>query len=355
MSDANTPSALGYRWPAEWEPHAATWLSWPHNRNSWPDAFEPVPGAFAEYVRTLARFEPVHILAGDGAVMTEARALVGSLPNVTLHAIPTNDAWCRDHGPTFLTSRVGAPPALIDWQYNAWGGKYPPFDLDNDVPRRIAELQGRRRFEPGIILEGGAIDGNGLGAVLTTEACLLNPNRNPHLGRADMERYLADYLGARRVIWLTGGHMVGDDTDGHVDQLARFVDPRTVVVAWEDDPRDENYEPLQRNFWELQAATDQDGLPLRVIPLPMPGPIYHEEAPETPGDEPTKTQMPASYCNFHIANGVVVVPQFDDPHDAVALEILGRLFPGREVIGLRAVDLIWGLGAYHCLSQQEPA
>ncbi len=342
-----TPAALGYRWPAEWEPHAATWLSWPHNRQSWPDAFAPVPGIFARFVQTLARFEPVHVLAGGAEVRAEAEALVGGTPNVTLHDIPTNDAWCRDHGPTFLAAPSGAPAALIDWQYNAWGGKYPPFHHDNAVPGKIAALQGRRRFDPGIILEGGAIDGNGRGTILTTEQCLLNPNRNPQLGRQDMERYLAEYLGARKVIWLTGGEMAGDDTDGHIDQLARFVGPRTVVVAWEDNPDDENYEPLQRNFWELQSHSDQDGAPLSVIPLPMPGPLLHDGDPEQ--------RMPGSYCNFHIANGVVIVPQFDDPHDRVAREILARLFPGREIIGLPAFELIWGLGAYHCLSQQEPA
>lgn len=343
----STPAALGYRWPAEWEVHAATWLSWPHKQASWPDAFAPIPPLFARFVETLARHEPVHILAGGTAVLAEARALVGHLPQVTLHDIPTNDAWCRDHGPTFLVGAADQPRALVDWEYNAWGGKYPPFELDNAVPRQIAELQGRLRFAPGIILEGGAIDGNGRGTILTTERCLLNPNRNPHLGRADMERYLADYLGARKVIWLTGGDLAGDDTDGHVDQLARFVGPHTVVVAWEDDPTDPNYEPLQRNFWELQSHTDQDGRPLQVIPLPLPRPLYHRGDPTL--------RMPGSYCNFHIANGVVVVPQFDDPHDRVACEILERLFPDREIVGLPARDLIWGLGAFHCLSQQEPA
>ena len=340
---AGSPAALGYRWPAEWEPQASTWLSWPHNRNSWPDKFEPVPPLFAQFVKTLARFETVNVLAGGDAVMAEAKSLVGGVPNVVLHDIPTNDAWCRDHGPTFLVEPPGAPPALVDWEYNAWGGKYPPFDKDNAVPGHIAALQQRRRFVPGIIMEGGGIDGNGRGTVLTTEQCLLNTNRNPKLDRSTIEQYLADYLGARKVLWLSGGDMVGDDTDGHIDQLARFVDERTVVCAWEDDPSDENYEPLQQNFWQLQSMADQDDRPLRVIPLPMPRPLFNGEQ-----------RMPGSYCNFHIANGVVIVPQFDDPHDQTAREILGRLLPGRQVIGLPALDLIWGLGAYHCLSQQEP-
>lgn len=339
-----TPASQGYRWPAEWEPHAATWLSWPHNRNSWPGKFEPVPLLFAQFVRTLARFEPVHVLAGGAEVMDEARRLVGDVPRVTLHDIPTNDAWCRDHGPSFLVGPPDLPAALVDWEYNAWGGKYPPFDRDNRVPQAIAKFQGRVVYSPGIVMEGGAIDGNGQGTILTTEQCLLNPNRNPNLGRPQIEQYLADYLGARKVLWLTGGDMAGDDTDGHIDQLARFVDARTVVAASEENPDDENYEPLQTNLAELRQMTNESGEPLRVIPLAMPRPLYHDEQ-----------RMPGSYCNFHIANGVVVVPQFDDPHDRLALETLGRLFPQRQIIGLPAVDLIWGLGAYHCLSQQEAA
>src|SRR5215469_125409 len=229
--------------PAEWEPHAATWLSWPHNRDSWPGQFAPVPGVWAELVRLLCEVESVHILAGGRAVMDEARRMVGHLPNVTLHDFPTNDAWMRDHGPTFLVSSSGAPPALVHWGYNAWGVKYPPFDKDQQVPRLVAELLGFRRFEPGTILEGGAIDVNGTGSVLTTEQCLLNPNRNGGLPRDEMARYLADYCAAPHVIWLGGG-IVGDDTDGHIDELARFVSQRTVLAAVEDDPKDPNHEPL---------------------------------------------------------------------------------------------------------------
>jgi agmatine deiminase len=338
------PAALGYRWPAEWEPHAATWLSWPRNPNTWPGKFEAIPEKFAAFVRTLAEFEPVHILAGGEAVMRQARELVGGLPIVTLHDIETNDAWCRDHGPTFLLGPQGAPPALVDWEYNAWGGKYPPFDKDNDVPRRIAGLQGRRRFAPGIVLEGGAIDGNGQGTILTTEQCLLNPNRNPQLSRSGIESHLAAYLGAKKVLWLSGGEIAGDDTDGHIDQLARFVNPTTVVAPLEPDASDENHAPLAANFRQLQKMTDQDGRPLSVVPLPMPRPKYHDGQ-----------RLPAGYCNFYIANSLVVVPQFDDPADNIAVDTLGRLFPDREVRGLDALDLVWGLGAFHCLSQQEPA
>ncbi|HVX63472.1 MAG TPA: agmatine deiminase family protein [Pirellulales bacterium] len=337
------PAALGYRMPAEWEPHAATWLSWPHNRESWPGRFEPIPGVWAELVRTLSEAEPVNILAGGEAALAEAREMVGHLPQVTLHDIPTNDAWTRDHGPTFLVGPPELPPALVHWGYNAWGGKYPPFDSDQQVPRRIAEKLGFRRFEPGIILEGGAVDPNGQGAVLTTEECLLNPNRNPQLSRAEIERYLADYLAARHVIWLGQG-IAGDDTDGHIDELARFVAPRTVVAALEDDPADVNYRPLRDNLQRLRAATDEQGRALEVVTLPMPRPVFHEQH-----------RLPACYMNFYIANGLVIVPQFDDPADRIALETLAELFPGRRVRGLRAVELAWGLGAFHCITQQQPA
>ncbi len=337
-----TPASLGYRMPAEWEPHAATWLSWPHKAESWPGKFAPIPPLYAELVQTLAQFERVNICA-SGAAKRQAEECIGEVANVFLHDVPTNDAWMRDHGPTFLVGPKNSPPALVDWGYNAWGGKYPPYNLDDAVPRRIAELTGRQRFEPGIILEGGAIDSNGRGTILTTEQCLLNPNRNPHLNRADMERYLADYLGATKVLWLGEG-IEGDDTDGHIDELARFVGPRTVVAPLEDDPSDFNHGPLKENFARLQLMTDEENRPLDVVPLPMPRPKYHDGQ-----------RLPACYCNFYIANGCVIVPQFDDDADARVLEIMGELLPGRKIIGLPAIDLVWGLGAFHCISQQEPA
>jgi len=336
-----TPASLGYHMPAEWEPHVATWLSWPHNVESWPGQFEPIPAVWAALVRTLVAFEPVHILAGAGAVYDQAQALVGHLAGVTIHDIPTNDAWARDHGPMFLTGRSGAPPALVHWGYNAWGGKYPPFDLDTQVAGKVARILGMKCFEPGIILEGGAIDVNGRGAVLTTEQCLLNPNRNPHLSRADVERYLLDYGVGRHVIWLGEG-IVGDDTDGHIDELARFVGPRTVVTALEADPADENYQALADNLRRLQTATDEQGHPLEVVTLPMPQAVYFDDR-----------RLPASYTNFYIANGIVVVPQFDCPADQVAVDTLARLFPDRQVRGLRAVELAWGLGTFHCITQQQ--
>lgn len=343
MTDPSPPAALGYRMPAEWEPHAATWLSWPHNLETWPGKFEPVPAVWAELARLLAGFEPVHILAGGEAVLASARRLVGDVPNVTLHDIPTNDAWIRDHGPTFLVGPPDLPPALVDWQYNAWGGKYPPFDEDNRVPARMADLLGRRRFEPGIVMEGGAIDVDGRGTLLTTEQCLLNPNRNPHLDRTGVERYLRDYCGVSKVLWLTEG-IAGDDTDGHIDELARFVRPGVVVAAVEEDPSDVNYRPLQKNLELLRGFRDADDRSLEVVPLPMPRPLYYND-----------TRLPASYANFYIANHLVVVPQFGDPADAEALDTLAQLFPDRKVRGLKAIDLVWGLGAFHCITQQEPA
>ncbi len=243
----------------------------------------------------------------------------------------------------FLSGPPGLPPALVDWEYNAWGGKYPPFDLDNQVPRLVAELTGRQRFSPGIILEGGAIDGDGAGTILTSEECLLNPNRNPQLGRAEIEQYLADYCAARQVIWLGRG-IAGDDTDGHIDELARFVGPRTVVCAIERNRQDDNYEPLAENFRRLTAATDAQGRPLEVIPIDLPRPLFHDGQ-----------RLPACYMNFYIANGVVLVPVFDDPADLEACDMLAALFPDRQIRPLRAVDLAWGLGAFHCITQQQPA
>jgi agmatine deiminase len=341
--EQKTPTALGYRMPAEWEPHAATWLAWPHKEESWPGKFDPIPHVFRQFVEALAPYERVNILAGEPLVIEQAQSLVGELPNVIFWNIPTDDAWIRDHGPTFLVGPPGTPHALIDWGYNAWGGKYPPFDRDDIVPRHIGRRLGRRIFEPGIILEGGAIEVNGCGTLLTTEQCLLNPNRNPQLSRTDVERYLHEYLNVTNVLWLGRG-IEGDDTDGHIDELARFVNETTVVAPLEDDKNDPNYEPLRENFDRLKSMKDERGRPLDVVPLPMPRPMHHEGQ-----------RLPACYCNFYIANGCVIVPQFDDPADAPAIDLLRSLFHGREAIGLPARDLVWGLGAFHCITQQEPA
>jgi agmatine deiminase len=242
----------------------------------------------------------------------------------------------------FLQPPPGHPPALIDWEYNAWGGKYPPFDFDNAVPGHVAKVLGMKRYSPGIILEGGSVDGNGAGTILTTTSCLLNPNRNADLPQREVEQYLADYCGAKKVLWLEG-HFAGDDTDGHIDQLARFVGPRTVVTIREDDPSDENHEPLADNIRRLESMTDQDGHPLEVVSIPLPAPKFQDEQ-----------RLPAGYCNFYIANGLVLVPTFRDPADQVAIDTLARLMPDRQVVGLDSLDLIWGLGSFHCLSQQQP-
>ncbi|NLS90698.1 MAG: agmatine deiminase family protein [Planctomycetaceae bacterium] len=335
------PAALGYRMPAEWERHAATWLSWPHNRDTWPGRFDPIPDVWRRLVEALAPQETVHVLA-SGEAREQAVAMVGAIENVIVHDVPTNDAWIRDHGPTFLVGPDGLEPALVDWEYNAWGGKYPPFDADNAVPGRIAEITGRRVFRPGIVMEGGAIDTNGEGLFLAARSCLTDPNRNPDTDTATIERYLADYLGAKRTIWIDGT-MAGDDTDGHVDQLARFVGPSTVVVPIERDPGDANYASLAATAAQLRGETDLAGRPLQVVELPMPRPVYFDE-----------TRAPACYANFYLANGLVLVPQYGDPADAEALEILAGLFPDRQAVGLPARDLVWGLGAFHCATQQEP-
>ena len=340
MSDRQTPKQLGYRWPAEWEPHVGTLLSWPHNRDSWPDKFEPVPPVYQKLVAALCEVEEVHILAAAGEVMRQAEDLVGHLPNVTLHAIPTNDAWARDHGPSFLQAPKGKPWKGVDWNYNAWGGKYPPWDDDDAVPARLGEKLGFERFQPGIVMEGGAVDGNGTGLVLTTSECLLNPNRNPHLSQEETERYLKDYLCAEKILWLHRG-IAGDDTDGHIDELARFVGPGTVVAAFEEDKSDENYEPLQENFRALEKMTGLDGQPLEVIPLRMPKAKYQDDQ-----------RLPASYCNFYIANEIVIVPTFQDSADDAACDLLQRCFPDRRIVPIDALDLVWGLGAFHCISQQ---
>jgi agmatine deiminase len=268
--------------------------------------------------------------------------MVGQIENVFLHDVPTNDAWIRDHGPTFLSGPAGRKPALVSWEYNAWGGKYPPFDADNAVPGRIAEITGRHVFHPGIVMEGGAIDSDGQGLFLAARSCLTDPNRNPGTDTQEIERYLADYLGAKRTIWIDGS-LAGDDTDGHVDQLARFVGPSTVVVPVERKVGDENYASLQRTASQLRQETDLAGRPLRVVELPMPAPVFFDG-----------NRAPACYANFYVTSRVVIVPQYDDPADEEGLEILQSVFPDRRAVGLPARDLVWGLGAFHCATQQEP-
>jgi agmatine deiminase len=344
-----TPSDLGYRMPAEWERHRGTWLSWPHKEASWPGKFDPVPRIFATMVGHLSDREEVHINVAGPDMEQGIRRLLADAGtdsgNVFFHYHPTNDAWVRDHGPIFIQRfEAGvASQAVVDWEFNAWGGKYPPYDLDDVIPTLIGDELQLPVFHPGIVLEGGSIDVNGLGALLTTEACLLNPNRNPRLSREQIEQYLRSFLGVNHILWLGDG-IVGDDTDGHVDDLTRFVDARTVVTVIEEDRGDENYEPLQDNLERLHEMTDQDGQPLRVITLPMPRPLWHEGQ-----------RLPASYANFYIANKLVLLPAYDPDRDHEAQATLQELFPEREVIAIDCTDLVWGLGAFHCVTQQWPA
>jgi agmatine deiminase len=335
--------------PAEWEPHRGTWLSWPHKQASWPGKFNPIPVLFGQMVRYLADHEEVHINVAGPAMEEEVRRLLADsgadTGNVFFHYNPTNDAWCRDHGPIFIQrdEEGHQSEAIIDWGFNAWGGKYPPYDLDDVVPTRVAAELGIPVFQPGIVLEGGSIDVNGRGTLITTEACLLNPNRNPGLPRSEIEAYLRSFLGVSHILWLGEG-IVGDDTDGHVDDLTRFVDASTVVTVVEDDPADENYEPLQENLERLSRMTDQDGRALRIVTLPMPRALWHGEQ-----------RLPASYANFYIANEIVLLPTYDTEHDHEASTTLQQLFPTREVIGINCTDLVWGLGAFHCVTQQWPS
>ena len=342
---------LGYRMPAEWEPHAATWLTWPRREGiSFPDRFDPIPGYWVRMTELLSQHEAVHINVFDDAQEAEvgellSRARMVAHERVSMHRFPAYEPWCRDHGPIFVTREVVGRRelAVVDWGYNAWGNKYPPCDLDDAVPRHVADLLGVPLFEPGMVLEGGSIEVNGRGTLLTTESCLLNPNRNPHLNRDQIEQYLCDYLGVTHILWLGDG-IVGDDTDGHIDDLARFVNPTTVVTVVEQDPADENYQVLQENIARLGTMRDQDNRPLRVVTLPMPRPAFYKQQ-----------RLPASYANFYIANSIVLLPTFDDPNDQVAQVILQELFPDRRVVGIPSLDLIWGLGAFHCVTQQQPA
>jgi agmatine deiminase len=347
--------------PAEWEPHAATWLAWPHNEGDWPGKFEPIRFVFADIVRHLAQVERVHICVEDAGMKKCARKIladVGINPGaIKFHHWATDRIWTRDSGPIFVVrkrSRNDGNPrlAITSWRFNAWA-KYPDWKNDARLPERVARelklpmwkathqnAKGQRH----IVLEGGSIDVNGRGTLLTTEECLLSQvqQRNPGVSRSALEQILGRYLGVRHVIWLGKG-IAGDDTHGHVDDIARFVGPRTVVAAVETDTDDINFRPLRDNLRRLRAARDQDGKPLRVVELPMPAPITYKGR-----------RLPASYANFYIANGLVLVPTFNDPNDRVALNTLATLFPKRKVVGIYSGDFIWGFGAMHCMTQQQP-
>ncbi len=347
-ADLTDPRRQGYRMPAEWEPHAATWLAWPHNLDTWPHDLDGVRQTWVAFIRALVPGERVHLLVNGAAAGREAATWLergGVDPGgVTFLHVPTVDVWIRDYGPTFITRAApSAALAFVDWRFNAWGLKYPDYVADDAVPRKLNEELGLPAFSPGIALEGGSIDVNGAGLCLVTEECLLNPNRNPGRGREGIEALLKTALGLDRVLWLPAG-MAGDDTDGHVDNLARFVDRETVVCVVEPDPADENHRALQENHRCLAAAADAAGRRLRVVPLPQPNPVTADGA-----------RLPASYANFYIANGVVLVPLYGGPRDRVALDTLADLFPKRRVTGIDARALILGLGGIHCVTQQQPA
>lgn len=341
-----TPVELGYRMPPEWALHQATWLSWPHNEASWPGKLEAILPIYAQAVAILLRSEPVHINVNNAAMEAQARALLadaGATGELFFHRFPTNDAWCRDHGAIFVVRDEEPQVAAIDWGYNAWGGKYPPFELDNEIPRQMAAYLDTPCFANSMVLEGGSIEVDGTGLLLTSEQCLLNPNRNPTLNQAEIEAQLGAYLGVQRILWLGEG-IVGDDTDGHVDDIARFVAPGVVLAAVEEDSSDANYHVLQENLARLHHMTDLAGRHLTVLKLPMPPPVVYEGQ-----------RLPASYANFYVANQVVLVPFFNHANDQRAQAILQQCFPEREVVGLDCTELVWGLGAWHCLTQQVPA
>lgn len=333
--------------PAEWAPHRATWLTWPQNRQTWPTQLERVRDVWIEMITVLSAHEIVSLLVDDDstrqAVTTRLRSAGAVVENVAMLQISTVDVWMRDYGPTFvMRDGAEAPLAFNDWIFNGWGGKYKEYEHDDGVARAIADILGLPVFAHPVVLEGGSIEVNGAGTCLTTEQCLLNENRNPELSRSDIEQLLKDSLGVEHVVWLGEG-IVGDDTDGHVDDIARFVDATTVVCVMEDNPNATNYRALQENFERLKDARDQRGSKLNVVTIPSPVQIYCDGAP-----------LPASYANFYIANETVLVPIFHDPHDRQALGILQELFPRRKIVGLDCTDIVAGLGAIHCVTQQEP-
>ncbi|MFZ2470671.1 MAG: agmatine deiminase family protein [Methanothrix sp.] len=342
----DTPRSLGYHMPAEWERHEAIWLSWPYDRDSFPE-IEAVEKAYTAIIKAIHESEIVNLLVKDKLaqkdVVDRLKSEKVDLHRIHFHVINYADVWFRDYGPTFVVreNEAGKSVAAVNWIFNAWGEKYAELMGDSRIGSLINDDLKMERFLPGIVMEGGSIDVNGCGTVLTTEQCLLNKNRNPSLNKEKIEGYLREYLGVQKVIWLKEG-IAGDDTDGHVDDIARFVNPTTVLCAYEDDPEDENFLPLKQNYELLCRETDQDGLPLTVIKLPMPGKVGAQR------------RLPASYANFYIGNDVVMVPVFGHRNDSVALKIIGEAFPERKVVGINCREMVHGLGTVHCISQQQP-
>jgi len=342
-----TPKSLGYHFPAEFAKHDAMWLSWPHKEESWPGKIASIYPSYTEFIKIVALTEKVCINVVDEKMKNSAIKMLhlagANMDQVQFFMHPTNDAWCRDHGPSFLINKNTNSKAIIDWNINAWGGKYPPYDLDDVIPTKIAQALQLPLFNPGIIMEGGSVDFNGAGAVLTSKCCLLNPNRNPHLNQDQIEQYLMDYYGVDQVLWVSEG-IVGDDTDGHIDDTVRFVNEDTVVTVVEENVLSENYDLLQQNLKELKAMRLLNGKTLNVIELPMPADVIYEGQ-----------MLPASYANFYISNGHVIVPTYKCAQDDKAMQIIQSCFTDRKVVGIDSTDIIWGLGSFHCLSQQEPS
>jgi agmatine deiminase len=342
-----TPKELGYYFPAEFEKHEATWLSWPHKEASWPGKIETIFPSYSQFIKELTKGEIVRINVNDEAMedfaIMHLRNADVDLDKVEFHFNPTNDAWCRDHGPAFLINpKAEKKKVIVDWDYNAWGNKYPPFDLDDVVPTLIGNIFNLPVYHPGIVMEGGSVEFNGRGTILTSTACLLNPNRNPDLTQSKIEKYLCDYYGVEQVLWIDEG-IIGDDTDGHIDDTVRFVNEDTVLAVVEENKQDENYELLQENLKQLKKLRLLNGKQLNIAELPMPDKVIYKEQ-----------RLPASYANFYIANASVIVPVFNCLKDEKALQIIQKYFPERKVIGIDSTDIIWGLGSFHCLSQQEP-
>jgi len=374
-----TPAELGYRMPAEWHRHSATWLTWPKDPETWPDRVPQVEEIFLQMMAALAPHEIVNLLVDDeeAEVSVRRRCSFAGAENIRFHQIQTVDSWIRDYGPNFLVSSPSDKLQLVaetrnrpslerddklkftgqgfekglaynDWIFNAWGNKYEELKKDDSIPARLKGVLKVPRFEPGIVMEGGSIEVNGAGCVLTTEQCLLNANRNPQLTKGEIEQYLKSYLGIDKVLWLGEG-IVGDDTDGHIDDIARFVAPNVIACAVEDDPQDANYKILQDNRSRLETMSDLEGCPFEIVALPLPGVVGGASTGARDLD-----RLPASYVNFYIANNVVLAPVFGHPNDARALEILASLFPGRRVIGINCEPLVWGMGTIHCVTQQQP-
>jgi agmatine deiminase len=351
-----TPKELGFYFPAEFAPQRALWLSWPHKEASWPGKLDTVYNPYCEFILQVADHQKVCINVANEAMKTFALLqlklctyaqkvsnLEQLLGQITFYFHPTNDAWCRDHGPAFLLNHHSTDKAIVDWGYNAWGNKYPPYDLDDVIPTLIGNELGLKVFHPNIVMEGGSVEFNGKGTLLTSKACLLNENRNSHLNQSQIEKYLVDYYGVDHILWVNDG-IIGDDTDGHIDDITRFVNEDTVVTVIEENKKDENYAILQENLHLLKKMRLESGKQLNIIELPMPKPVIYEDQ-----------ILPASYANFYISNEKVIVPTFrDDANDVKALDILQDCFKTRRVIGIDSTDIIWGLGSFHCLSQQEP-